>query len=310
MKYRYTWNHISLFARLCESVDDNDSTTASWIKIVEHHHSTTFPFTLWPLSYRTSDITTSPSICSPILLRFLSDICEVTVKIYICNEVILVCVQNSTPSEDESHVCDIPSTVTGDHSSSSSHSMYHSEDIYMDSLPCNVARIYPVVKSDVLSHVYKSHKAGSESKEGIKCVTCVGFGFSASIASCLASDIGKTYETQKNFLGLDSKLVGVDFVGFSTPPMASHVYWSSRDGYVDNYILVRDVDSKSSRSGSMITNPNAIHAIVGNRDKNKRSRHMIKIRSNKGARKGQESMDISDYIAAIDRKIVLEYSIK
>lgn len=308
MKHRYTWNHISLFAKLCERVDDSDSTTASWINIVEDHHSTTFPFTLWPLSYRTSDVTTSPSICSPVLLRFPGDVCDITVKIYVCNEVIVICVQNGTLSEDESSTCEIPSTVTSDRVTK--HSLHHCEDMSRGLLPCNVARAYSIVKSEVLSHVYKSHKTSSDSKEGIKCVMCVGYGFSASIASCLASEIGKTYETQKDFLGLENKLVGVDFVGFSNPPTASRGFWLTTAGYVDNYISVNEIEAKSSRSGSMIPKPDMVHATVGDWGSNRRSKPMLKIRSKKGGGKRREPLDISEYIAEIDRKIVLEHSIR
>ena len=304
MKYPYTWNHISLLARLCENIDDHHSITASWISIVEKHHSTTFPFTLWPLSYRTSDVTTSPSICSPIFLQFPGLVCDVAVKIYVCNEVVIVCVQNDDISGKEDSSCEASCSVAGSGSvaDASDHKASHCDDMGSPLLPCNVSRVYPKIKKTVLPHIYKSY---ADSKGSIKCVVFVGHGFSASIASCLASDIGRSYESQKEHLGLDEKIVGVDLVAFSSTPLASSGYWGSVGTSIDNYISVDVTEGRHQRQ-ALITNPMCSYLAIGENTKHKRQGSMMKIRTRFGGEKKSESSrttSIHEIIAALDHKV-------
>lgn len=304
MKYPYTWNHITLLAKLCENIDDNYSITASWIRTVEDHHSSTFPFTLWPLSYRTSDVTTSPSICSPIFLQFPGMVCDVAVKIYVCNEVIIVCVQNGTIPSDSESTCEVPCRVVDSNSSTTTnHHENHCEDIGSRLLPCNVSRVYPRIKEVVLPQIYKSH---IDSKGLINCVIFVGHGFSASIASCLASDIGRSYESQKEHLGLDEKEVGVDLVGFSIAPLASSGYWESVGVSIDNYISVDINDGKIHRN-VLMTNPSCSYLVIeeSNKKKQKRSGSVMKIRSKLGGEKKSDSSmtSIQEILSGLYKKV-------
>lgn len=302
MKHPYTWNHISLFAKLCENIDDNYSITASWINIVENHHATTFPFTLWPLTYRTSDVNTSPSICSPIFLQFPGTVCDIAVKIYVCNEVIIVCVQNDDIFDEEDSNCVAPCGTSGLSSiTTSDHRQRHCEDENSRLLPCNVSAVYPRIKEEVLPHIYTSHM---ESRGSIDCVIFVGHGFSASIASCLASDIGRTFESQKEHLGLDKKLVEVDFVGFASTPLASSGYWKSVGVSIDNYISV-DLTGGKIPKQILITNPLCSYLVVGERNKHRRSGSVMKIRSRFGGEKNSYSRttSIRDILSQLSKKI-------
>lgn len=309
MKYPYTWNHLSLFAKLCEKRDEEESITSSWIKTVEDHHSTTFPFTLWPLSYRTSEITTSPSISSPLLFKISGAVCDITIGMYICNEVMMICVQNGTLNS----ICEKLSTIPKD--GCADHKENHREDFLEYLLPCSVIQCYVLIKNDILSRVYRAHRDSINSEDSINCIICIGHGFSASIASCLASDIGNTYETQRKFLGLDHKLVCVDFVGFSySPPLASRRYWESTEGNIDKYILVSTNRSRPNQHGRAVSNPELSHVYIGpclSTDKMSRetpSKSIFKRRVNaKGAIKN-ENIGISEYVSGINKNILPTFS--
>jgi len=309
MHYPYTWNHLSLFAKLCQRIHEEDSITSSWIKIVEEHHSTTFPFTLWPLSYRTSEVTTSPSISSPLLFNFPGSICDITVVIYVCNDVMMVCVQNGPLKSVCEHLSTHPGEEYKDHTDS------HCEDLFENLLPCNVNQAYFGIKNEILPHVYRTHRDSINSEDSINCVICIGHGFSASIASCLASDIGNTYETQRNFLGMEKKLVCVDFVGFSYyPPLASRVYWESIYGNIDNYIVVSTNKSGSHRNGRAISKQELSHVFLGSnasmgyssREPSSKSIFKRKVKT-RGDRKNDDT-SISEYVSGINKKIVLDFS--
>jgi hypothetical protein len=310
MPHPYTWNHLLLFAKLCEKVDDDDSTTASWIEIVEEHHSTTFPFTLWPLSYRTSDVTTSPSICSPMLFNLTTPVCDVSVKIYVCNEVIMVIVQNGTLSRDKDtgSLCNLPCKASGGVSEDHvlDHVLDHREDKGEGLIPCNTKRVYGAIKSSVLPHIYRTHKENSDPSGGVDRVICVGFGFSSGIASCVATDVGKTYETQRQFLGLEEKAVSVDFVGFSSLPLASGKFWERTSGYIDRYVTASDKEVGTNRPGMMMTpRPRVTHSVVVGRAAEPSSRSLFRMKSKKGDVKNHQEMGVSDYISEINGRIRL-----
>lgn len=309
MIYPYTWNHLVLFAKLCAKIEKTDSTmTSSWVNIVQDHHSTTFPFTLWPLSYRTSDISTSPSMCSPSQVKFPGPICEVTVKIYVCNEVVIVCVQNGRPSGDQSSSCEFP---YDSRLKNENHAENHCDDTSAALLPCNVSRLYTDVKKTILPRVNKTVKDSSNTKEKIKCVICIGHKLSASIASCLAVDIGKVYERQRDFLGRSKKEVSVDFIGFSTPPVASSGYWAPTGKYVDNYISVDGPGKKTTRNGTLIPNPSTLRVPIPTLtpSRNNRSKSLLNIMSRGGSEKKDNDLtEVGDFVSAINKQIQIEYS--
>lgn len=97
MIYKYTRNHLKLFAQICGCDDSSSSIGENWIKILEKQQEQTFPFTLWPLTYRTSTLMASPSIINPTISNIrLNHACEMRVKFYRSNEVIVVSLLNIT----------------------------------------------------------------------------------------------------------------------------------------------------------------------------------------------------------------------
>lgn len=260
MKYEYTWNHVLLFARICGRIDDADSVTASWVQITEDHNRQTFPFTLWPLTYRTCEVTTSPAMCSPVHIPSTELLCSYDVKMFKCNEVVIICIQNCSSSLEEK--CDHPCVadleieysetggVFGDRDHAKRHSVVCSEPL----LPCHVSHCYDRIKSKVIDAFY-------EIQEGVENAIFVGHGSSAALASCLASDMSRQYEAEKEFLGLDKRRVGVDFVGFSDFVVASPAYWDDFSSCIDQYILVV-FESTPRRSGVMKPNPRSSRVII------------------------------------------------
>lgn len=244
-----------------------------------------------------------------MLLNFPGSICDLAVKIYVCNEVVMICVQNGVISDDTSSSCEAPSSLIAGSTISTEgenlHSSHHRDDMSLSLIPCNVARKYSLIKDRVLPHIYKTQNAYINSKDSLKCVICVGYGFSASIASCLASDIGKKYYKQMEFLGRDKKAVDVDFVGFSTPPSASRGHWDSITGCIDRYISVNDCGYKSSHWSHMVEKPSVLHVPIGDMNRRKKIESILKIRSGKKNDEKQEEMDISEYISEIQKKILL-----
>lgn len=261
MKYGYTWNHILLLAKVCARVDDEDSVTASWVDITEDHNRQTFPFTLWPLTYRTCEITTSPAMSTPVHIPVTDSSCGYEVKMYMCNEVTLICIQkNISDGEKCAESCvanlevssddDDDYTGVDDNASRKDHMNHHSHSSTEPLLPCHVSHCYNQIK-DKINDVFVAMQ------DNVECVVCVGHGDAASVASCLASDMGKRYELEKEFLGLEARRVCVDFVGFSKLIVGSPAYWTECGSCIDEYITVLFEDWKDpvgSRS-KMIVNP-------------------------------------------------------
>ena len=221
----------------------------------------------------------------------------------------MICVQNGTLNS----ICEKLSTIPKD--GCADHKENHREDFLEYLLPCSVIQCYVLIKNDILSRVYRAHRDSINSEDSINCIICIGHGFSASIASCLASDIGNTYETQRKFLGLDHKLVCVDFVGFSySPPLASRRYWESTEGNIDKYILVSTNRSRPNQHGRAVSNPELSHVYIGpclSTDKMIRetpSKSIFKRRVNaKGAIKN-ENIGISEYVSGINKNILPTFS--
>ncbi|CAM9090941.1 unnamed protein product [Ectocarpus sp. 12 AP-2014] len=276
MKYDYTWNHILLFARICGRIDDADSVTASWVQITEDHNRQTFPFTLWPLTYRTCEVTTSPAMCSPVHIPSTDLLCNYDVKLFKCNEVMIICIQECEPSsawscghpcfadpggaiddEDEIEAEPTAGCAIVDRDHVKAHSASRSEPL----LPCHVSHCYDRIRVKVMDALY-------EMQEGMESAIRIGHGAAAALASCLASDMSRQYEAEKEFLGLETRRVGVDFVGFSESVVASQAYWDDRSCYVDEYVLVALGCStpgsrvQASNGSLMIPNPRSSRVTI------------------------------------------------
>ncbi|CAM9104896.1 unnamed protein product [Ectocarpus sp. 8 AP-2014] len=267
MKYEYTWNHLLLLAKVCGKKDDDDSVTASWVQITEEHNRQTFPFTLWPLTYRTCEVTTSPAMCTPVHVRTT----DYTVKVFKANEVVIVCIQDSFPTgarDDEcSHPCraefevdtgsvdELVSDGTENHVDK--HSLSKSEPL----LPCHEAHRYNRMKTKVNDAIY-------DIQDNVECVICTGYGGAAAIASCVACDMSRSYEVEKEFLGLAAARVVVDFVGFSDRVVASPTYWKQNGASIDRYILVVFEEQaetpkwSEASAANLVVNPRSLRVAI------------------------------------------------
>lgn len=322
MKYEYTWNHILLLAKICAKIDDEDSLTASWVQTTEEHNRQTFPFTIWPLTYRTCEVTTSPALCSPIHIPVTGTACNFSVKLLKCNEVMIICVQCHSWDKRCSHPClaDCDGTdgnesedtdASDDNQGFDNHVDRHSLSSTEPLVPCHIAHCYHYLKSKINNAFYAS-------QEDVECVICTGHGEAAAMASCLASDMSKTYEAEKEFLGLDNKRVCVDFIGFSDNVVASEAYWIQRASCIDNYISVVFESAGKSHAmmnKGMVVNPRCTRVTIDTLpDKLQkpglsRSRSMLQKFSKKkdGVASNTSGHDrhISDYVSALNNKINL-----
>ena len=322
MNYRYTWNHILLFAKICGQIDDEESVTASWVQITEEHNRQAFPFTLWPLSYRTCEVTTSPAMCSPVYIPGT----DYNVKMLKCNEVVIICIQK--------HSCDTPclSPCRADLDGSiddeevdentqgflDNHEQYHSRSKTEALLPCHAAHCYHRIKTGIKDAFYAI-------QDGTECVICIGHGAGATMASCLASDMSLAYEAEKEFLGLETRRIAVDFIGFSDNVVASPAYWDECSPCIDQYVTIvfEGCESSSKASSNMIRNPRCSRVVINQLDsltKNpslSRSMSVFHKIRNKGYRDNKKKRDcaadpmkdldgdLPEYVSALNNKIVL-----
>lgn len=265
MKHSYTWNHILLFAKLCGQIDDEDSATASWVRITEEHNKQTFPFTLWPLTYRTCEVTTSPAMCTPVHIPSTDATCDYNVKMLKCNEVVIICIQENSCGDPCHHPCraDLGGAIdeeTGEADSEVSFDNHEGQHSYSKAeplLPCHAAHCYHRMKTDINDAFY----AIQDSTES---VICIGHGAGATMASCLASDMSRTYEAEKEFLGLETRRVAVDFVGFSDNIVASPAYWDECSYCIDKYICIslEACATATNASVNMIRNPRCSRVVI------------------------------------------------
>lgn len=111
-----------------------------------------------------------------------------------------------------------------------------------------------------------------------------------------------------------------DFVGFSDNVVASRVYWNECSSCIDEYISItfESTERASTIKGKMVTNPRCTHVTIdtlatpSSRMTLSRSVSMMhRITKKKKERLPEKSSEfgiersISDYIAALNRKIML-----
>ncbi|CBN80359.1 EsV-1-55 [Ectocarpus siliculosus] len=319
MKYEYTWNHLLLLAKVCGKTDDDDSVTASWVQITEEHNKQTFPFTLWPLTYRTCEVTTSPAMCTPVQVRTT----DYTVKVFKANEVVIVCIQDSFQDSSRGSVCSHPCLAEFDgdgHTGSGSDFLSSDAENHVDKhslskteplLSCHVAHCYNRMKAKVNDVIY-------DIQDNVECVICTGYGEAAAMASCVACDMSRSYEAEKEFLGLETTRVLVDFVGFSDGIVASPTYWKQNSVSIDKYILVvfEGQASATTSVANLVANPHSLRVTIDAfpanppamsrsmsvlaklRDKTKRER--------KTKQPKQLARRISEYIIALNNKVNIQ----
>lgn len=242
MIYKYTWNHLKLFAQICGCDDDNSSSIGeNWVKILEKQQEQTFPFTLWPLTYRTSTLMASPSIISPTISNIhLNHECEMRVKFYRSNEVIVVCFthfkgegEGLTKIPEENENCEKMCVFD-----TMSKTQNHDGDETHDSLvKCGMLTLYKQLKRKVLRQLRKCREQPSDMP--VSCIICTGHGVGAAMANFMSMDLSTEFKMEQDFMNVDSPTIVVDCVTFSSPHLGNTRYWQQFESLIDGHINVQ-----------------------------------------------------------------------
>jgi len=229
MRYKYTWSHIKILASICECDDTKVTITSNWINLLEEHHRETFPFTLWPLSYRTSTIMASSAICTPKCSNIdVSVSCTMTVKIYKSNEVMVVCFQHknkrdgSSGSESNCEQClGYPCVFE---------SVTEAENGENPSLLKTFKKIKSKTSREINKVIHNSSIDGGD----ISCMIFTGYGIGAAMASFMARDRALSQKKQQEHMNMDTPSIIVDCVTFESPAnLAGDKYWKQMESIVD-----------------------------------------------------------------------------
>jgi len=198
MKYDYTWNHIKLFADMCSRNDTDDNIVQNWVDILEVHHSNTYPFTLWPLTYKQSAVIASPSLISPKVISIKHT--ELNIKFYASNDIIVVCFYNSGNCELET----TKSVIRG-------------------------------IKKQIM--IYLMEHRGDEANMELMSIIFVGYGTESTLAILMSLDIGKELAKEADFMEEGENIITVDCVTFSTPNIPDEI-WLNFTQIVDTNINI------------------------------------------------------------------------
>lgn len=248
MIYKYTWNHLKLFAQICGCDDSSSSVGQNWIKILEKHQENTFPFTLWPLTYRTSTLMASPAIVSPTISNIhLSHECEMRVKFYRSNEVVVVCFTHYT-NEDDEKLNDCEEMCLFDTISSPNHE--HDDDDLHPLVKCGMLIIYKQLKKKVLRQLRKCRNQVSDMK--VSCIICTGYGIGAAMANFMSMDLCLEFKMEQEFMNVETPEVVVDCVTFSSPILGNNRYWRDFESLVDGHIDIQHISQSKSPEREII----------------------------------------------------------
>lgn len=295
MLYTYTWNHILLFAQMCNCTDTKSTVTENWVKMLENQQERLFPFTLWPLTYRTSAVIASTSLLSPsVVTTKKDDPCRVVLKIYRSNDVIIMCFQHVGSHEGDScpQLCkfntDSMSEGHGEHCSNKDLSL----------VPCGLMNMYSRIKKKAMIELTK-FRSGEESGRSFSCIVCTGYEIGAVLATFMASDLANEFKSEAEFMGLEQPMISVDCVCFSIPAVANEKYWEEFDSLVDEHVSVKHNEEFT------VEHPKPI-VFVGNKPVplKTKGKHFIKLSRIKTKTQGQvASVPCLRYVEDIDRTL-------
>lgn len=235
MIYNYTWNHIKILASICECDDNKFNISENWVNLVQDHHEGTFPFTLWPLTYRNSAIIASSSISSPELSNiYSSQNCNIFVKLYKSNEVLIVCFQHKVENEkdqlancDDCISCIFKDFVSGN--------VDEASDKKIKKIKMKIAaKINKIIintpKSDIID------KKDNE----ISCIIFTGYGIGAAMASFMTRETALAQRKRQIFHNEEKPRIIVDCITFESPSnMVKDGYWDNIENVVDKYVDVK-----------------------------------------------------------------------
>ncbi|AAR26914.1 FirrV-1-B39 [Feldmannia irregularis virus a] len=237
---KHSWYHLKLFAQICDCDDDAQNVTENWVKMLENQHEMVFPFTLWPLTYRTSTVILSSSLSSPKVKRYTVDPhqCEITVKLYRSNEVVVICFQHRQQDAKVSCPCNewCKFQTTTDN-----HHGQHSNDNSIPLVKCQPLSIFALIRQRVMAEFSKMDQ------NEISAVICTGYDKGGMLATFMASELASDFKMEAEFMEYDHPRVSVDCVSFSLPEVGNDTYWKKFNGLVDNQIHVRHHTDKAAK---------------------------------------------------------------
>ena len=245
--YWNSWYHLKLFAQICDCDDDAHNVTENWINMLENQHKMVFPFTLWPLTYRTSTVILSSSLSSPKVKRYALDPhrCEITVKFYHSNEAVVICFQHRQHKPEAYCPCNewCKFQTTGTHQAvnlDGNHGQ-HSTDNSIPLVKCQHLSIFALIRQRVMVEFSKLDQ------NEISAVICIGYDKGGMLATFMASELAADFKMEAEFMGYPMPRVSVDCVSFSLPEAANDTYWQTFNNLVDNTIHVRHHTDKPQR---------------------------------------------------------------
>lgn len=292
MMYKYTWNHLLLFAQMCNCEDTNATVTENWVKSLESQQERLFPFTLWPLTYRTSAVIASTSLVSPSVSTVSSRKkdqykCSINFKIYKSNEVVIMCFQHVG---DHTGTC--PELCKFDTGSVSEGHGIHCRNKRQPLVPCGLMSMFSRVKKKAMIELVKFR---SENFSKFSCIICVGYDIGAILASFMACDLANEFKCEAEFMGLDKPEITVDCIGFSTPTVvANDVYWKELESLVDRHLNVKHVEEALQKEGKAVV-------FVGNKPRGRRKYNITKRLSDKKVK----NVPFSRYIDDINQSLII-----
>ena len=295
MLFTYTWNHILLFAQMCNCEDTKSTVTENWVKMLETQQETIFPFTLWPLTYRTSAVIASTSLFSPSLASVkVDDACRVVLKLYMSNDVLIMCFQHvGSHSTSCPELCKFNSSVRreghGVHSSDKKHPL----------VPCGLMNVYYRIKKKAMIELMKFRTPGESS---FSCIICTGYEMGGVLATFMACDLANEFKSEAEFMGLSKPMISVDCVCFSIPKVANATYWEEFDSLVDKNLMVKHT------AETPVDHPRTT-IFVGNKDVPLKTSMSLYVKNmgRKQKVKGVPSVPCLRYVEEIDKTIrVLE----
>lgn len=293
MIYSYTWNHILLFAQMCDCEDTKVTVTENWVRMLENQQEKMFPFTLWPLTYRTSAVIASTSLVSPAIVTTSqkkqsgADICRVVLKIYLSNEVIIMCFQHVGDDHEGSlcpHLCRFDAdAVTGGHG-------VHSSNKTQPLVPCGLMSSYSKIKKKAMIELSKFRS--TQGNDTFSCIVCTGYDVGAVLATFMASDLANEFKSEAEFMGLEESAITVDCVCFSIPQVANDKYWEEFNSLVDKRVSFKHKEEVP------VQHPQPT-IFVGNKVVPLKMRPNYVIQFSKKKKRKQESEELQSQVANV-----------
>ena len=279
MKYKYTWSHLKLFAQICGYPDTSSTIGENWVKILEEQQEQVFPFTLWPLTYRTSTLMASPAILTPTVSNINMNSCEMIVKLYRSNEVIVICFLHQNQKEE---MCNELCSFNSIGSLCNEHEHLSHEKIDEALVKCGLLHVYKKLKKKVIKQLNKCRRSSGD-EDDISCIICTGFGNGAAMANFMSMDLSTEFKELQDFMDQGPHII-VDCVTFSSPYLGNRKYWLDFESLIDGHIDVQHVSSEEDLKRNSL--------IIGDDDDEK----TILMGKN---------VNIETYIYEIDKKIII-----